>query len=201
MYSEERYTNWTRFNPYVSEISALPCRARPRLVVEKGGQRISVFVRPLNERFVRPFDAEDVADVVRLVPAEFTAGLRGIVLLGGTNKQDKTCRRLFRYGCYWGSRVYLHPFPRQRLERWIGTRTDPWYEQEFGPAGVEFVEDRGWRKMVWSRESLRRYYLTNVLLHEIGHHVDRRDTNSRKSERFADWFAAEQARQLATRSC
>lgn len=202
LYSEEKYTNWARFNPFESEISALPYRVRPRLVIETGGQHVSVFVRPLSERFVRPFDAEDVADVVRLVPAEFTAGLRGIILLGGTRKQDLVCRSgLFRYGCYGGNRIYLHAYPRRRMERWIGSRVDPWYAQEFGPAGVDFVEERGWTKLVWSHESLRRYYLLNVLLHEIGHHVDKRDAKKTKSERFADWFAAAQGRRLATRSC
>jgi hypothetical protein len=196
LYSGSKFTNWTRFDPYDSEIGALPCRVRPRLVIRAGETRVSVFVRPLNERFVRPFDAEAVRDVIEQVPAEFVVGLSGIILLGGTRKQDKVCYSLFHYGCYGGNRIYLHPYPRRRMVRWLGTRADPWFVQEFGPHGAEFVEDRGSRKMVWSEDSLRRYYLHNVLLHELGHHVDKRDANRRKSERFAEWFAAEQARSL-----
>jgi hypothetical protein len=64
-------------------------------------------------------------------------------------------------------------------------------------SGVEFVERRGSCSIQWSAESLSKYYLHNVLLHELGHHVDRRDANQSKRERFADWFAAEQARAIS----
>jgi hypothetical protein len=197
-YSEDKFTNWTRFNPFESEINALPLRARPREVVYNGGQRVPVFVRPLNERFVRPFSAEEVGQMIERVPAEFVDGLRGIILLGGTRKQDVVCRSgLYRYGCYGGDRIYLHPYPRRLLREWLGSGPSPYHRREYGASGVDFVQRRGRCTLHWSAESLRRYYLHNVLLHEIGHHVDKRDANRRKRERFADWFAVEQARVLA----
>ena len=40
-------------------------------------------------------------------------------------------------------------------------------------------------------DSIRRFYLWDVLVHEIGHHVDRfhPDRSNKRSERFAEWFA------------
>jgi len=36
------------------------------------------------------------------------------------------------------------------------------------------------------------FYLNDVLMHEIGHHVDRRaNTTTKERKRFADWFARE----------
>ena len=46
--------------------------------------------------------------------------------------------------------------------------------------------------------ALRRFYLLDVLLHELGHHVGRLDDrhkDRKTAERFADWFALETARQ------
>jgi hypothetical protein len=38
-------------------------------------------------------------------------------------------------------------------------------------------------------DTLRRFYLRDVLMHEIGHHVDSRNTTREARERFADEFA------------
>jgi hypothetical protein len=39
--------------------------------------------------------------------------------------------------------------------------------------------------LVW----LRRFYLRNVLMHEIGHHLDSRNITRKDRERFAEQFA------------
>jgi hypothetical protein len=38
-------------------------------------------------------------------------------------------------------------------------------------------------------DSLRRFYLRNVLMHEIGHHMDSRNISRKDRERFAEQFA------------
>jgi len=43
----------------------------------------------------------------------------------------------------------------------------------------------GWADLVW----LRRFYLRNVLMHEVGHHVDSRNTTKKDREQFAERFA------------
>ena len=47
-----------------------------------------------------------------------------------------------------------------------------------------------WR-LVWTEASARDFQLNNVLIHELGHLVDKRNTNYIDQERFAEWFAVE----------
>ena len=44
-------------------------------------------------------------------------------------------------------------------------------------------------KLVWSEEAIRDFYLNNILIHELGHLVDTRNTRYVERERFAEWFA------------
>ena len=43
----------------------------------------------------------------------------------------------------------------------------------------------------WTLPCLKDFYLNNILIHEIGHVNDTRNTNSQDRERFAEWFAIE----------
>jgi hypothetical protein len=47
-----------------------------------------------------------------------------------------------------------------------------------------------WR-LVWTEESVRDFYLNNILIHELGHLVDSRNTRYTDRERYAEWFAVE----------
>jgi hypothetical protein len=47
-----------------------------------------------------------------------------------------------------------------------------------------------WR-LTWSEEALQDFYLNNILIHELGHLVDDRNTNYTDRERYAEWFAIE----------
>ena len=46
-------------------------------------------------------------------------------------------------------------------------------------------------KLVWSEESIRDFYLNNILIHELGHLVDSRNSRYVDRERYAEWFALE----------
>jgi len=47
----------------------------------------------------------------------------------------------------------------------------------------------------FTEPALRQFYLTEVLLHEVGHHVmrDGAQRNRQAEERFANWFARNHA--------
>ncbi|MES2570216.1 MAG: hypothetical protein V4710_09210 [Verrucomicrobiota bacterium] len=56
-----------------------------------------------------------------------------------------------------------------------------------------------WRECIFlhahPKDSIREYFLNHVLLHEIGHHVDRfRVTDNKTSEGYADWFAVQNSK-------
>jgi predicted nucleic acid-binding protein len=42
-----------------------------------------------------------------------------------------------------------------------------------------------------TEEAIRDFYLNNVLIHELGHILDSRNSSPRDRERFAEWFALE----------
>ena len=46
-------------------------------------------------------------------------------------------------------------------------------------------------QLVWTEEAIRDFYLNNVLIHELGHILDSRNTSHRDRERYAEWFALE----------
>ena len=56
--------------------------------------------------------------------------------------------------------------------------------------GISSEEDGRWT-LTWTPQTLRDFYLNNVLIHEIGHVNDERNKHSEDRERFANWFAIE----------
>ena len=58
-------------------------------------------------------------------------------------------------------------------------------------AGILGTAERDGYVLQFSEDTLRAFYLRDVLLHEIGHHVDRSNFFSKKdaaAERYAKWF-------------
>jgi hypothetical protein len=43
----------------------------------------------------------------------------------------------------------------------------------------------------WTEDSIKDFFLNNVLIHEIGHIHDDRNANPADRERYANWFAIE----------
>ena len=188
LYSNQRYTNWTPHDPHWSEALALPPRMRARAEVPLGiGEPVEVFERPLAPGFVLPVTVGDVVAVLGRIPSAFLSGLTGVYLMAGTAKQRR--RRSLTFGLYQTGRIHLFPVPQQRLvEGWrcASRPADLAKYTKFG--AITSASEGGSTTLTFDDESLRRFYLYDVLLHEIGHHVDRFDS-ARYPERFALWFA------------
>ena len=45
--------------------------------------------------------------------------------------------------------------------------------------------------LIWSETAIQDYYLNNILIHELGHLLDDRNTSYTDRERYAEWFALE----------
>ena len=45
--------------------------------------------------------------------------------------------------------------------------------------------------MQWTKETIEDFYLNNILIHELGHLLDDRNTSYTDRERYAEWFAIE----------
>ncbi len=100
-------------------------------------------------------------------------------------------RRLFPcYGLQWGTAVYLYPIEESLEELYVQTPR-PAQRIETEMFGGRWVQDGNLWRLIWTTDTIRDFYLNNVLIHEIGHINDSRNTSFRKRERFADWFAVE----------
>lgn len=176
----------------------MPARLRARALVDRDDEpRLPVFARPLATDFVRPCSVNDVVTVLVSVPPRCLSELGGVYLMAGTTKQSRA--RVLTHGMYFRDRVYLFPVPARRLvDGWpcSSKPTDIQKLVAFG-ATVSPSPRRG-VTVTFDEESLRRFYLFDVLLHELGHHVDRQRTSG-DAERYARWFAEFQYAQLPSR--
>jgi hypothetical protein len=197
-YAEAKFTNWRPFDAYEGEIATLPEKMRPRSVFLLGNEkRCRIYERPLHPRFLRPFTAEDVHRVLAQVPLPFLQGLHAIYLMGGTEKQETMAfSRLYTYGQYRTSTksIYLFAFPQKCLSYQTKKHPRPDIAQEYTRAGAK-VERSGNKTIFrFDIESLREFYLSDVLVHEIGHHVDFGNLKRKsdfEAERTAEEFVRE----------
>jgi hypothetical protein len=153
---------------------------------EIGRSPYEVFVEPAGAGYWHPVTEEMIRDRLAQLPREFTQTLEVVQLSGMTRK-----RKLFPcYGMQWGNNVYLYPMEASLVECYARQpRPQQLIEaQMFG--GVWSQHADHWR-LTWTEDAIRDFYLNNVLIHELGHVLDTRNTNNEARERYAIWFATE----------
>ncbi len=147
---------------------------------------IQFVTQPSGAGYLHAVTIEEVKARIAQLPAEFTRSIEVIQFSAMTRK-----RRLFPlYGMQWGPNIYLYPMEASLVETY---RRPPTPQQliEARMFGGEWSHmGREWR-LAWTPETIRDFYLNNVLIHEIGHVNDLRNTNSAARERYANWFATE----------
>lgn len=147
---------------------------------------LRVIVQPAGTGYVHPVTAEDVRERVLQLPEPYCDSIDVVQLSRMTRK-----RRLFPcYGMQWGTAVYLYPI-EESLQEYYVCEPRPAQRIETEMFGGRWEQSGSLWRLCWTAESIRDYYLNNVLIHEIGHVNDRRNTNFRRREQFADWFAVE----------
>jgi hypothetical protein len=119
------------------------------------------------------------------VPQEFLKDLEVVQLSTMTRKkQSFPC-----YGMQWGSTLYLYPL-EDSLEEWftIPPRTEIYNEARMYGGRWDEPGPGSWR-LTWTPEAIRDFYLNNILIHELGHLLDDRNSGYTDRERYAEWFA------------
>ena len=131
--------------------------------------------------------ADEVRQRLAELPPAFLANLEVVQLSRMTRKK----RSFPCYGMQWGTAIYLYPLEAS-LTEYLSRPPKPAEINEARMFGVEWVQESAslWR-LEWSRETIRDFYLNNILIHELGHLLDQRNTGYRQRERFAEWFAIE----------
>lgn len=152
-----------------------------------GGEGYRIITREPGNGYVHAVTPAEVRDRLEQLPPVFIRDLEVVELAAMTRKKES-----FRcYGLQWGPAVYLYPVD-DTLEEW---RDKPPSLMEhrttsmFGGIWDRPTHDR-WR-LIWTPETIRDFILNDVLIHEIGHLYDKRNTNYDKREAYAEWFAIE----------
>ncbi len=128
--------------------------------------------------------ADEVRRRLATLPPEMLAPLE-VVQLSRMTRQKRTfpC-----YGMQWGSALYLYPVEESLIE-YFARPPLPAERQEAAMFGGKWKCVAGQWQLIWTEASLKDFYLNNVLIHELGHLLDQRNTRYQDRERFAEWFA------------
>lgn len=143
-------------------------------------------VHPAGAGYAHPVTVQEVRERLALLPEHFTRNLEVVQFSSMTRK-----RRTFAcYGMQWGTAVYLYPIEQNLVERYL----KPPKQQQIIEArmfGGEWSQDGKLWRLTWTERAIKDFFLNNVLIHEIGHLNDARNSNTQDRERFANWFAIE----------
>lgn len=198
-WSGSKFTNLTEFDPSGSELDSAWEKYYDRI---HNSPDLTIIVQPVHSEFLLPVNEASIRKSLSAVPQKFLQGLKGVVALSGSKKQEKASNSLFAYGTYTSDVIFLHPFPKKFLDQISKGLPKPSALQEFERAGAKITRDGKYWRMQFNENSIRQFYLREVLLHELGHHVDSNNLpfkTHRKAEGFADWFAAEHGYKLRLR--
>lgn len=129
--------------------------------------------------------ADDVRQRLDDLPKSFVEPLEIVQFSRMTRKkQSFPC-----YGMQWGAALYLYPIEEELVE-YYHQPPKPNQVNEARMYGGRWMHEQGcvW-KLVWTERAIRDFYLNNILIHELGHLVDDRNSRQIDRERFAEWFA------------
>ncbi|MCA9266936.1 MAG: hypothetical protein KDA41_00620 [Planctomycetales bacterium] len=94
------------------------------------------------------------------------------------------------YGMQWGTTLYLYPLEASLVEQFGRPPKPAQLIEARMYGGVWRQEGRCW-SLVWTPSAVRDFYLNNILIHELGHLLDSRNSGYVDRERFAEWFAVQ----------
>lgn len=188
-YAESKFSNWTKYGPAHSEAHRVLKMFEKDLEKNDG---ILVKSVPVNSpSLFMPVSEQDVIETLSEIPRHFLRGLKAVFLLGGSRRQLKSSDRSFFYGSYAWGYIWLYPFPFSRMMETWSRLPKPSVRREYERVGVVWQPVQGGWLRMFSQEALRKFYLRDVLIHEIGHHIDRfTKRDHRSSEAFAHWIAS-----------
>jgi hypothetical protein len=153
----------------------------------EGRHRYRIIVQPPGAGCRHVLTPEDVRNRLGQFPDEMLANLEVVQLSRMTRKKASfPC-----YGMQWGSSLYLYPIEENLVEYYHSPPTPNQVNEARMYGGLWMQESRSTWKLQWTEESVRDFYLNNILIHELGHLVDLRNTGYVDRERYAEWFALE----------
>lgn len=153
----------------------------------ESGRGYRIVVQAPGEGYRHILTPADVRARLSRVPAHFLRELEVVQFSRMTRKkQSFPC-----YGMQWGNALYLYPLEESLVE-YFDCPPRPNLVNETRMYGGRWTEvSPGCWTLTWSEQAARDFYLNNILIHELGHLVDNRNSGYLERERYAEWFAVE----------
>jgi hypothetical protein len=152
-----------------------------------GREDYKFVVQPPGEGYRHVLSPADIRARLSLLPKRFTEQLEVVQLSRITRKKlSFPC-----YGMQWGNALYLYPVEESLVET-FSEPPRPAVVNEARMYGGQWAhpEPDLWT-LTWTEETIRDFYLNNILIHELGHLLDERNSSYVARERYAEWFAIE----------
>jgi hypothetical protein len=153
---------------------------------QETGGNYRIVVRPPGAGYRHVLTPADVRERLTELPAHFTESLEVVQFAQMTRKKQ----RFPCYGMQWGTALYLYPIEETFIEQYVEPPKPAQLTEARMYGGCWEHDANGWR-LVWTEQSIRDFYLHNILIHELGHLLDDRNSRSVDRERYAEWFAIE----------
>jgi hypothetical protein len=166
---------------------------------EQNGQlRFRIVMRESRPGFHHPADKQDVLEMLKAVGPVAFYGLRSIELARSPANGSTSAPVFGRYSVPGRIILFEQPMPPWRLSGLL--KGDVARRLEHAGAVLTRLPDAGATLVDWPQDTLRRFMLEEVLLHELGHHVLQhhkgkrpvRIARTRDHEAFAARFAEKQ---------
>ena len=128
---------------------------------------------------------EEIRERLSQLPEHFVKPLEVIQLSQMTRKKLAfPC-----YGMQWGASLYLYPLEESLTEQFDYPPKPALYNESrmYGGRWVHQAPT-SW-KLIWTLRAAKDFYLNNILIHELGHLLDERNTGYQAREQYAEWFA------------
>ncbi len=151
----------------------------------KAGREVRIIEQPPGDGFRHVVTPAEIRQRLKQLPAHFINALETIQLSRITRKKQ----RFPCYGMQWGTSIYLYPLDESLVEFFARPpQTQERIEAEmYGGRWVQRSATH-W-ELIWTMAAVKDFYLNNILIHELGHLLDGRNTAYADRERFANWFA------------
>mgnify|MGYP000067038661 FL=1 len=146
--------------------------------------------------FFFPISADEASEAIKALPKDDSLGITHIWLRRFSKTEyEKGALPLAEFICGSGVRVIiLYPFPKNMIMNLGSKKPSARKLKELGEWCSDIKKADGSWVLRWNLPALRKYYINNLLYHEVGHHVDWYNrywtmANARQAEEFADQYA------------
>lgn len=153
---------------------------------ESGTADYRVIMQDPGPGYVHVVTEAEIRARLAQLPSEVLKPLEVVQLSRMTRK--KRCMPC--YGMQWGPTLYLYPI-EETLVEYFAIPPRPAQMVEAKMYGGRWEQEGNEWSLVWTMKCVKDFYLNNILMHELGHLLDDRNTSYLDRERYAEWFAIE----------